>query len=404
MNNEVLIDLDSINELPELTAFQGRINIKKNGKLIVKNSVLENIDTLSEEELRDIFTNLKRYISPIVTSGYIPSPIAMKILEELAPEFKVRFKTEKPGTKSMVPISSKEFFEGEKIFDEILAGMKKEWSEEQKYKYLYNKIGQMLSYDLNVLRYDEYGIFHDKYARNIFTAVAKNWGLCSSFAAGYDYMCYKAGLESNILSEEDHAYVAITTEEQKDYLTDSTFDSVAAKFGLKMQNFAISEEQFQANGHHLEDTEVEGYQFESMDQHTVEELDRTTGYLEEFGGDYTDKDLIQFVNTLQGKDNFEKAENFLQKVETLKTVGRPTAYDFERMVKWMLSKCEDKNFVEGINADTFVYENTRDLPRKLAIEVQDKSMPEKKKSYIFEDLKKFQEVDKIEVFENLKER
>ncbi len=70
----------------------------------------------------------------------------------------------------------------------------------------------------------------------------------------------------------------------------------------------------------------------------------------------------------------------------------------------MLSKCEDKNFVEGINADTFVYENTRDLPRKLAIEVQDKSMPEKKKSYIFEDLKKFQEVDKIEVFENLKER
>lgn len=404
MDNEVFIDLDKENEMPELTAFQGRVNIKKNGKLIVKNSVLENIDTFSEKELRYIFTNLKKYISPIVTSVYIPSPIAMKILEELAPEFKVRFKTEKPGTKSMVPISSKEFFEGEKIFDEILAGMKKEWSEEQKYKYLYNKIGQMLSYDLNVLTHDEYGIFHDKYGRNIFTAIAKNWGSCASFAASYDYMCYKAGLESNILSEEDHDYVAITTEEQEDYLTDPTFDSVAAKFGLRMQNFAISEKEFLKNGHHLEDTEIEGYQFESMDKDTVKELDRTTGYLEEFGGDYTDEYLIECVNTLQGKDNFQKAEDFLQKVQKLKTVGRPTSYDFEEVIKWMLSKCKDKEFAKGMNAYTVVCEDASDLPRKLVIEVQQESVLEKKQYYVFENLRTFEKVDKIEVLENLKER
>lgn len=38
----------------------------------------------------------------------------MLILSKLAPELKVRFKTEKPGTNLIMPISSKEFFEGEK--------------------------------------------------------------------------------------------------------------------------------------------------------------------------------------------------------------------------------------------------------------------------------------------------
>ena len=51
----------------------------------------------------------------------------MNILDELAPEFKVRFKTEKAGATRIVPISSKEFFEGEKIFDDILKGMDKSW-------------------------------------------------------------------------------------------------------------------------------------------------------------------------------------------------------------------------------------------------------------------------------------
>ena len=95
MDNTVFIDLDKENSLPELTSFQGIVNIKRNGRLIVKNSILENIDTYSEEELRYILTNLKPYISPIVTSQYIPSKRVMRILNELAPEFKVRFKTEK---------------------------------------------------------------------------------------------------------------------------------------------------------------------------------------------------------------------------------------------------------------------------------------------------------------------
>lgn len=124
MNNRVLIDLDKDEKVPQLTFFQGVVDIKKNGRIRVKNSILENIDTIPENELRYILENFKSYISPIVTSQYIPNVSRMKILSEIAPEFKVRFKTEKPGTNKIIPISSEEYFEGEKVFSEILKGIR----------------------------------------------------------------------------------------------------------------------------------------------------------------------------------------------------------------------------------------------------------------------------------------
>ena len=85
----------------------------------------------------------------------------MLILSKLAPELKVRFKTEKPGTNLIMPISSKEFFEGEKIFSDILKEVIVDWDELQKCKHLYNRIGQMLSYDLNTLTFSEFSNMHD---------------------------------------------------------------------------------------------------------------------------------------------------------------------------------------------------------------------------------------------------
>lgn len=47
MDNKIFIDLDKNTELPQITVFHGQINIKKNERIIVSNSVLENIDTFS---------------------------------------------------------------------------------------------------------------------------------------------------------------------------------------------------------------------------------------------------------------------------------------------------------------------------------------------------------------------
>ena len=380
MNNKVFIDLDKGEILPQLTAFQGIVDIKKNGKIIVKNSVLENIDILSEEELIYALKKLKSYISPIVTSQYIP-----------------RFKTEKPGTNQIIPISSREFFEGEKIFDEILSGIKPEWTELQKYKYLYNKSGQMLSYDLNTLTYTKYRNIHEQYSRNIFTAISKNWGLCASFAASYDYLCYRAGLESQVLSEEDHDYVAIEPTEMGDLLTDSTFDSVALKFGMKSKNFGISREKFIENDHNLEETEGADYEFEELSSEKIKQLDIEIGYLGDFGGEYTDEYIKSIGNNLEGKDYFEKAEMFLDRIKKIKYVGKPTAYDFETIIKIILSESEDKEFSEKVKVYNFISENTIELPRKIAIEVHDN---DKVQYYIAKDgIKSFEKVDKIKEFQ-----
>lgn len=404
MDNTVFIDLDKETSLPELTAFQGIVNIKRNGRLIVRNSVLENIDTYSEDELRYIFTNLKSYISPIVTSQYIPSRATMDIINALAPEFKVRFKTEKAGGKPIVPISSKEFFEGEEIFDDILKGMDKSWTEKQKYKYLYNKIGSMLSYDLNLLSHTEYSEFHDKYARNIFTSISRNWGICSSFAAGYDYLCYRSNLESQVLSEDDHDYVMITDSESRDYLTDPTFDSVALKFGMRTKNFGILKEKFKDNGHDLEAAEVDDYEFDSLDEEEIKQLDISTGYLDNFDGEYTDEFLSGLANNLEGNNNFEKILNLFERIKNIKTVGRPSTHDFEEIIKFILAKSNDKTFTEGISVYSFISELSRDLPRKIAIEVSDSSSNEKTQCYVLDDgLKSWRQVDKIERIREYKE-
>lgn len=406
MNNKIFIDLDKDETLPQLTPFQGLIDIKKNGKIIVKNSVLENIDTLSTDELRYALKNLKSYISPVITSLYIPSADMMKILDELAPEFKVRFKTEKLGANTIVPISSKEFFEGEKIFNEILKGIKPEWSEIEKYKYLYNRVCQMLSYDLNILSYTQYNGVHDKYSRNIFTSMSKNWGVCASFAASYDYLCYRAGLESQVLSEEDHDYVIIEHSKQGDFLTDPTFDAVRLKFGMKSKNFAISKKQFIENGHNLEETEAGDYSISELNDEEIKELDMQIDYLNGFGGKYTDEYIMSLGNNLEGKNNFEKIIVFLGRIRNIKTIGRPSVYDYETIINLILSESEDREFAEGVEVYSFISENTSELPRKIAVEVCDNNASNKEKQYyILENgVKNIKKVSKIEKVEEYREK
>ncbi len=395
MSNTILIDLDH-GEIPEIISNQNLIDIKKNGRIIVKNSCLEDIDTLKEEDLRYILENFKCYLSDVVTSEYIPSIETMKILFELAPEFKVRFKTEKKGADKIIPISSEEFFEGEKIFLEILNGMNPNWSELQKYKYLYNKNSQMLSYDLNITEYSEYSRMHERYSRNIFTAMAKNLGVCASFAAGYDYLCYRAGLESMVLSEESHDYVTIEPVGLENLLTDSTADATRLKFGMKSKSFAIPKEQFIEDGHHLEVTEAWDYEFDFLNEDQIKELDIETGYLDEFGGEYQDEFIESLGNNLEGMNNFEKMIEFLERIKNIKSVGRPSTCDFEMILHLILKESKDKEFVDGIKVYSYVSENIPELPRQVVVEVHENNLSDKIKYFVLKNgLESYEEVDEI---------
>ena len=372
----LFIDLDKEKNIPPITLFQGPINIKKNGRIIVRNSVLEDIDTISVQDLEYILKNFKQYISPILTSGYIPNENVMRIIERISPEFKVRFKTEKPGTSKIVPISPDEYFEGEEIFNSIIDGINPEWTEQQKFKYLYNQIGINLSADLNVMSHTPNAKYHEEYSRNIFTSISKNWGICESFALAYDYLCYRCGLDSTILSEEGHDFVMITDSNDRDYLTDPTYDSTRLKFGLKTRNFAIPKEKFEdnseGNSHDLSQTEAVEFDFSSIEDKELEEIDRSIGYLDNFGGNYTDEALSKLTNNLDGNNFNEKAINFIEKIKDIKAIGRPTDSDYVFVIKWILSKSKDREFAKSINVTSYAYEDSKELPRRILFRVVEK--------------------------------
>lgn len=306
-----------------------------------------------------------------MTSGYIPSANIMRTIHKVAPEFKVRFKTEKPGSNKILAINPEEFFEGETIFDDILNGIHIDWTVKQKQKYLYNQTASVLSYDLNVFSHTPNAMMHEKYARNIFTAIKKNWAMCATFAATYDYLCFKYGLESQILSEEEHDYVMITDEKKEDYLTDPTSDAFKIKFGLKAENYAISKEKFKENSHNLKEAEVEDYEFSMIKDKELEELDRITGYLENFGGNYTNNILSKLANNLDGNTIEEQVKNFLDRLEKIKTIGRPTDSDYMYIMRWILSRSNDKELSKKIEIFSFAYEDTIELPRKIILKIKE---------------------------------
>lgn len=343
-----------------------------------------------------ILVNFKQYISPILTSIYIPNKSIMDVIRRVAPDFKVRFKTEKPGGNKIVEISPDEFFDGERIFNRIINGIQQDWTALQKYKYLYNQTGIMLSYDLNVLQHTVNAKFHERYSRNIFTSISKNWGICASFAAIYDYLCYRCGLDSTILSEDDHDYVMISDSNENDYLSDPTYDAARLKFGLKCKNFAIPKKEFEENSHDLKQTEADEYEFSSLEDEEIKEIDEYIGYLENFGGSYTDEILSKLANDLKGNNLNEKMIDFIERIKSIKTIGRPTDADYVEIIKWILSKSTDIEFTKRVKVDSYAYEDTKELPRKIVFSVDEEDG--NKRYYDFDyKTKKSKEISQVDL-------
>lgn len=354
------------------------LDISKSGKILVKDSCLENIDTIPIADLKFIISNYQDILNPIATSVYIPSKETMQVLQDFHSNIKVRFKTSRPGTKNMIPISTEEFFSGLRIFDCILEGINPNWNALEKYKYLYNELGKILSYDLLVDR----SSIHEAQARNIFLAIFSNHGICASFAACYDYLCFRAGLESEIIEEEDHSYVVISPDE--DYLTDPTFDAYYLKFGMHSKNFAISKEQFNVQNHDLSNsTADENYDFSSLPLSRVEELDLKTGYLTPFNNEYQDEYISGLASNLEGNNNALKLECLLERVINLKTVGRPTAIDYYKILKFILDHSFDLDFASAVKISNIYPENDEE-PVCILISLINIDSNEYDTSYLFD--------------------
>lgn len=389
MNNPFLIDLDR-ESIPENVASLGsNFSVKLRGKLVIKNGILENIDTLSSEDLRYILTSFKDVIPPVATSGYIPSPNIMEEILKLAPELKVRFKIEKPGCDPLLPISALEYFEGLVYFDEILKGIHSSWTDIEKFKYLYNATCLLYSYDLDANTTELGSETRERYARNIFLAVTKNIAICSTFASTLDYLCYRAGLESEIISEEDHDYLVLSTSNEEDFLGDPTFDSVSLKFGLKSQYFAVSKEEF-AKEHNLSETETDEYEFSSLTKEELETLDIRVGYLSEFDGHYMDDEISNLLAFDVREDLVSRVISLVNRVLSIKVLGRPGAYDYKTLLNRLCNATLDEELASSTKV--FTYMDNFDTPR-VGFAILDGD--DKRVFAISPDFKEIEEVNEI---------
>ncbi len=385
----MLIDLDRDKSLDK-SKLEMPIDIKIGNRIVVKNSVLENIDTIDLEILEYILANFKDFIKPVATSLYYPSREVMSTISKCVPEMKVQFKTGNPGSTPIIPISSYEFFEGLEIFDRILAGLKDEWSDLQKYKYLYNELGKTLTYNLNVYEHTTYANKIEKLSRNIFTGIVRGSAICSSFAASYDYLCYRANLESDILHEEEHDYVLITAD-GVDYFVDPTFDAAFIKFGLQTRNFAISKEDFIKNDHNLEEAEAESYEVGHLSKDELKGLDLAIGYLDSFGGVYQDDRIIEIAKHLEGESNVEKAMNLFSQISSIPKCGFVGHADYEKILGAILSFVEDENFIQNFEFVSLLEKDDEEMNRILVISIRENGVLNR--YVVSDDLTSFTEFD-----------
>lgn len=138
------------------------------------------------------------------------------------------------------------------------------------------------------------------------------------------------------------------------------------------------------------------YEFSSIEDKELKEIDQSIGYLENFGGDYTDETLSKLANDLSGSTFGEKTMNFIEKIKNIKTIGRPTDSDYVEIIEWILSKSTDIEFAKRIKVDSYVYEDTKELPRKIVFIVDEKDG--NKRYYDFDyKTKKSREISEVDL-------
>jgi len=141
------------------------------------------------------------------------------------------------------------FLAADKAYEEIVDGLNPEWSELQKFKYLYDELGKRISYDTNVLgRYNsdvESFNYANSVARNAFSEILTKNGVCAGFSRAYEYLCKKAGLQCHSVGGKGHSWNVIQYMENGELQScfcDLTWDALATKVGMRSNYFGFGRE------------------------------------------------------------------------------------------------------------------------------------------------------------------
>ncbi len=228
--------------------------------------------------------------------------------------------------------TGKEYKEAEEWIATLLNSLKPKYTEAQKLAIIDNAIGKKISYSPDF----ETEISNSEDCRNIWKIISSGYGVCNGIARVEQYILSKIGIESEVISGKNHAFLKIKNIElplangeivKGNTIVDPTWNLANHRFGAAPDNFCKSYQEIRKNDinkkgddsfSHKNDEELQDATL-NLDDNSLTQLFKSVGLTHENGKfPITDicmkSQLLDILYENQPYQNIEKHLNLLSKV------------------------------------------------------------------------------------------
>lgn len=229
-----------------------------------------------------------------------------------------------------IPSNAREYKEAEEWMDSILDNLNPNYSFLQKMAIIDHAIGKKVSYSPD---YDT-EVFDSADCRALWKIIASGYGVCNGIAKVEQYMLQRIGIESEMVSGHNHAFLKINSIElpqaggeivKGSTILDPTWNLAMQRFGGMPNNFCISYEQARKNDidsegkdHlcHKNDEELQDAVI-GLEEKSLRELYTSVG-LADKNGQFPLKQLIEASDQIDSRYANNPAKNMEEQLLLLK--------------------------------------------------------------------------------------
>lgn len=171
---------------------------------------------------------------------------------EICPNAKMTNELVDDGKKVNFESTGREYVIGEEWVESVLSKLKPEYSLLQKIAIIDNEVGKRISYSPDF----DAEVFVPDDSRTLWRIMATKHGVCNGIASVERYLINRAGLESELISSENHTFIKLNdieiptedgTIKRGNTIIDPTWNLASHKFGAKPKNLFISYEEARKN-------------------------------------------------------------------------------------------------------------------------------------------------------------
>lgn len=271
--------------------------------------------------------------------------------------------------------TGKEYIEGEKWIQSVLNKLKLEYSTAQRIAIIDHEVGNRVSYSPD----EDTEIFSEDDCRALWRIICSGYGICNGVANLEHYILKRAGIESEIISSGNHAFLKLNNIEVPlanggtmvgNTILDPTWNLAVHRFGGKPENFFISYEE--ARKHDI--SKGKDYKCHKND----EELSDATLNLD----DKSLRMLFASVGLANQKGVFP-IDNMLRESKALhEKYATSPEQDIQQQFELLSRVCPEfatcQNSSIRIIADDLLYDENLQFDRLVVKKVFDKQDPEKR--------------------------